>query len=83
MHLITTWTYSLPSCLLAMSASYLHMDIPTTIKFVRHMFILSLQRHTLSHHVHGFILKKNGGQLEESGYWGRGMMVKDVRKFNK
>ena len=31
MHLISTWIYSLPSCVYGMHASYFHKDIPTTI----------------------------------------------------
>ena len=50
-HLISTWTYPLPSCMYGMHASYLHMDIPTTIMYVRHACILSPHGHTHYHHV--------------------------------
>ena len=36
MHLIYTWTYSLPSCMYGMGAFYLHMDIPTIIMYIWH-----------------------------------------------
>ena len=50
-HLISTWIYSLPSCMYDMHASYLHMDILTTIMCVWHACILFPQGHTHYHHV--------------------------------
>ena len=47
MYLITSWTFLLPSCMCGMRASYLHMDIPTTIMYVWQACIL----HTHYHHV--------------------------------
>ena len=41
MHLISTWTYPLPSCMYGMHASYLLMDIPTTTMYIRYACILS------------------------------------------
>ena len=35
-HIISTLIYPLPSCMYGMLASYLHMDISTTIIYVRH-----------------------------------------------
>ena len=51
MHLISTWTYTLPSCMYGMHASYLRMDIPTTIMYVWHAWILPPHGHTHFHHV--------------------------------
>ena len=51
MHLISTWTYPLPTCMYGMHASYHHMDIPTTIVYVWHACILSPHEHTHYHHV--------------------------------
>ena len=34
MHLISTWTYPLPSCIYGIHVSYLHMDIPTSIIYI-------------------------------------------------
>ena len=51
MHLITTSIYPLPSCMHDMHASYLHINIPTTIMHVWHARILSQHGHTHYHHV--------------------------------
>ena len=51
MHRISTWTYQLPSYMYGMHASYLLMDMPTTIMCVRHACTLSPHGYTDYHHV--------------------------------
>ena len=53
MNLISTWTYPLPSCRYGMHASYLHMDIPTTIRYLWYACILSPHGQSHHHHVYG------------------------------